>query len=265
MDKDLYFIVGVLISLSLAHGGAPPRIFSEKMYSWITQGPSFIKSSIVLADLPRGTDIYEKLHRVNNANNLDELQAAAGEMSSFLEVAGCSIILQDMKDKERLVRACVQFYMVDRVQSCMTRFLEGLSTLGVLETVRKQQSSCSDLFCKSVDNLGLDTVTELFKPVLNPEGTNRRRKEVSTLAYWSDYLSDVKEGESRLQFSDILMFDTGSESIPPCGFDTNPRLEFLPDSPNMRYPTANTCSCILRLPVSYDEYSEFKENFELQC
>ncbi|XP_071111328.1 G2/M phase-specific E3 ubiquitin-protein ligase-like [Haliotis cracherodii] len=175
MDKDLYFIVGVLISLSRAHSGAPPRLFSEKMSSWITQGPNFIKSSIVLADLPRGTDICEKLHR---------------------------------------------------------------------------------------GNLGLDTVTELFKPVLNPEGTNRRRKEVSTLAYWNDYLSDVKEGESTLQFSDILMFATGSESIPPCGFDTNPRLEFLPDSPNMRYPTANTCSCILRMPVTYNEYSEFKENFE---
>ena len=36
--KDLYFVAGVLVALSLAHGGAAPQFFSKRMYQWINQG-----------------------------------------------------------------------------------------------------------------------------------------------------------------------------------------------------------------------------------
>ena len=36
--KDMYFVAGVLVALSLAHGGAAPQFFSKRMYQWINQG-----------------------------------------------------------------------------------------------------------------------------------------------------------------------------------------------------------------------------------
>ena len=67
-------------------------------------------------------------------------------------------------------------------------------------------------------------------------------------------LTNFSEGEARLRFADILMFATGADAIPPCGFDFSPSLEFLPSSPSAIYPTANTCSNV--------EYETFKETFE---
>ena len=34
--KDMYFVAGVLMALSLAHGGAAPQFFSKTMYQWIS-------------------------------------------------------------------------------------------------------------------------------------------------------------------------------------------------------------------------------------
>ena len=70
------------------------------------------------------------------------------------------------------------------------------------------------------------------------------------------------EGEARLRFADILMFATGADAIPPCGFDPSPTLEFLPSSPSAMYPTANTCSNVLCILIIHDEYEKFKETIE---
>ena len=40
--KDMYFVAGVLMALSLAHGGAAYQFFSKWMYQWISQGAKTI-------------------------------------------------------------------------------------------------------------------------------------------------------------------------------------------------------------------------------
>ena len=71
------------------------------------------------------------------------------------------------------------------------------------------------------------------------------------------YISDATEN---ITFSDILMFATGTDDVPPGGFDIQPTLEF--DMSSQRYPSANTCSCTLRIPTSRlgFGYENFKED-----
>lgn len=63
----------------------------------------------------------------------------------------------------------------------------------------------------------------------------------------------------KVNMKDILMFATGCEIVPPCGFDSNPQLEFLRDG---KYPSSNTCGAIMRIPLQYATYEEFAAAME---
>ena len=64
-SKDMYFVAGVLMALSLAHGGAAPQFFSKRMNQWISQGYTDVWSTVELHDVLPGTEFYNQLHRVN--------------------------------------------------------------------------------------------------------------------------------------------------------------------------------------------------------
>lgn len=69
---------------------------------------------------------------------------------------------------------------------------------------------------------------------------------------------------------DILIFATGASEIPPLGFPTEARLQFLhaDDFPfGIKYPLANTCTLTLSLPVhlKYEEFCQEMESGITQC
>ena len=64
-SKDMYFVAGVLMSLSLTHGGAAPQFFSKLLYQWISQGYTDVRSTVELDDVLSGTEFYNQLHRLN--------------------------------------------------------------------------------------------------------------------------------------------------------------------------------------------------------
>ena len=57
-------------------------------------------------------------------------------------------------------------------------------------------------------------------------------------------------GTSGCQVSDVLVFCTGADRIPPLGFGTNPKIVFLRDG---KFATASTCAVELRLPTIHGE------------
>ena len=56
----------------------------------------------------------------------------------------------------------------------------------------------------------------------------------------------------------VLTFCTGADAEPPLGFHVQPSLQFNHDEPCRKFPIANTCGLILRLPVprQYQGFSE---------
>ena len=48
MEKDLYFIYGLAIALSLLHGNPAPRFFSEILYSQVFGGEKKYMESVSL-------------------------------------------------------------------------------------------------------------------------------------------------------------------------------------------------------------------------
>ena len=57
---------------------------------------------------------------------------------------------------------------------------------------------------------------------------------------------------------DVLIFFTGTDRIPPSGFDKEPTIHFIHDE-SAKFCTASTCDIQLCLPTKYDVYGDFHE------
>lgn len=93
------------------------------------------------------------------------------------------------------------------------------------------------------------------------EGSNRHLVENLVLSYWNDFLQDTEEDSSAVSLSDVLFFVTGCKQLPPLGLSCE--LAFLHDPETYgqlsSLPKANTCACILYLPVVHKNYEQFKD------
>ena len=81
---------------------------------------------------------------------------------------------------------------VDYVNCHCCRFLEGLSTLGVLRSVRANPEANRSAFCGCDEELSFEQIRELFQPDLSVVGCNKRDLDVSAFAFWNDYLVDIR-------------------------------------------------------------------------
>lgn len=62
-----------------------------------------------------------------------------------------------------------------------------------------------------------------------------------------------------MSLKDILMFLTGSDEVPPCGFDVKPVLQFTECN---RMPESSTCSITLTLSLVHSDYEVFKDKMD---
>ena len=102
-DKDMYFVAGVLMALSLARGGAAPQFLSRRMYQWMSPGYTDVRSTVELADVLPGTEIYTQLHRIHDSCNMTDFQLGLDDMCGFLEVAGCTFPVRELADKSKII------------------------------------------------------------------------------------------------------------------------------------------------------------------
>ena len=56
---------------------------------------------------------------------------------------------------------------------------------------------------------------------------------------------------------DMLIFFSGTDALPPLGFDTPPTLTLLHG--DVRFPTASTCGIHLSIPTKYKKFEDFKD------
>lgn len=64
----------------------------------------------------------------------------------------------------------------------------------------------------------------------------------------------------RIDLKKVVNFFSGADEPPPGGFPFQPEINFNDSNP---YPTASTCAVQLTLPTKYDNYKDFKKNFDI--
>lgn len=116
------------------------------------------------------------------------------------------------------------------------------------------------------------------EPILAEAGSNLKARQVKSLTYWRDFVSDL-EGKAiwsinyqklLLCFSDedpanltgLLQYLTGASAIPPLGFPVHPTITFNnTEDARKPFPIVSTCALNLMLPFA-DDYETFKKNFK---
>ncbi|XP_035461894.1 G2/M phase-specific E3 ubiquitin-protein ligase-like [Scophthalmus maximus] len=159
--------------------------------------------------------------------------------------------LKTLEERDELVTAVLGFYTEGRVHAPLQQFREGLSVFGALAAMEEHCDVLAPVFLADQKVLcASDLVTLFVTRSFSLAGSNRKRAELKTIAYWRDWLLQVEDGASPLSLGDVLIFSTGLDKIPAMGFPTQPELEFLhPEDGPAMFPMANTCGPVLRLPV----------------
>jgi hypothetical protein len=86
----------------------------------------------------------------------------------------------------------------------ISRFCDGLKSLGVLDEMRQNKKRMEDLFIDNQQELDSNTVEILFEPVFGPEESNTRRLETKAHGMWRDFLLDLEGNNKRLFYSELI-------------------------------------------------------------
>lgn len=91
----------------------------------------------------------------------------------------------------------------------------------------------------------------LYELNTSEQGSNSRQQEESTIYCFEVFLKDLEEGErDGLALEDLLVFITGSDTVPPLGFDHVITVEFYDFTGNdRRRPWSSTCGFTFHLPM----------------
>ncbi|XP_059675684.1 G2/M phase-specific E3 ubiquitin-protein ligase [Gavia stellata] len=249
VKENLYFEAGKMIAVSLVHGGPSPGFFSKTLYNCLVYGPENVKPALEdVADV----DVAQTIKMIKYANSLASLQSTIHDCYEFLAAAGCLRPVTALCDKNMLVDDILIHHVIKRIISPLESFRQGLKTLGVLEKMQMHPDVFCSILCHKPERLSAETICDLFT-IHSSSDVN----EVEGADFWMGYLQEVESGESVVTLEDILLFVTGSFSIPPIGFDPEPTIKFL----HIRYPVGNRLLNCLELPIT-KTYEQFKNKME---
>ncbi|CAH0560576.1 unnamed protein product [Brassicogethes aeneus] len=69
--------------------------------------------------------------------------------------------------------------------------------------------------CENKTCLTADVLNELFTVVYSVQNSSQRQLENRTITFWRDFLHDCEDGDSEVSLEDVLIFVTGTDSVPP--------------------------------------------------
>lgn len=253
MKDNGYFYAGQIMAMSIAHGGQSPCFLSELLYECLQKGPDNVK---VTTEHITDEETRSQVQSILQAETESQLQDAVAQAASLISLAGHNVHIT-LGNKQETALDLAHWYVLQRTRAAFERFRDGLTSLGVLDALQRYPLQLKCLFVKAEKGLTAADMENLFQIIHSERGSNAFQEECRNQAFWQDYLQDA-EFENDVSLEDILIFFTGCDSIPALGFSPKPRLEFITNS---RFPLANTCEIILRIPV-HTTYTAFKSNMD---
>ncbi|XP_029454866.1 G2/M phase-specific E3 ubiquitin-protein ligase [Rhinatrema bivittatum] len=255
LRENLYYEAGRMIAISLVHGGPSPSFLSRTLFSCLVYGPEQVEPTV--EDL---TDykLVEAVMRIKSSRTQKNVMAAINDCPEYFFDAGCLRLIYTRNEKDTLVRDVLTHHVIGRVASPFKSFRQGLQTLGVLEKIQTYPDAFWSVLGLKPEKLTAKAFGDLFVINFSTEGSKSKMFEVKVIEFWMDYLIDAEDGKTVASLEEILNFATGTDSVPPVGFDPVPVIEFL----HGKFPVGNSSINCLGLPVT-NTYKEFKEAMDL--
>ena len=259
LDEEEYKLAGQIIALSIVHGGPAPHCLSSLVFQALVNGPHGVNP--IVADMEgihdTTKDVILSLNDVQpeGANQFIEENE---RLSTVVDLAGAWKPIKTTEDKISIIHSLIKWFLLGRSQCSLQQFQNGLEILGVLDKMKQYPSLFKSLMCYSQSKLTVECFDAKLRYERSPGGSNAFQVENLILGYWADLLQDTEDRESQLKLKDILMFVIGCFEFPP--LDLEITISFLHNEKECRFPKANTCSCVLRLPVFHSTYASFKDD-----
>ncbi|XP_048341425.1 G2/M phase-specific E3 ubiquitin-protein ligase [Sphaerodactylus townsendi] len=245
LKDDLYYEAGRMIAVSLVHGGPSLSFFSKTLFNCLVYGIENVKPTVEdVADV----DVLQAIMKIKSAKNANDLESAISDHNGYLRTIGCLKHITALCDKDMLVNEIVDYHVIKRTLAPFERFRQGLRTLGVWEKMQMNPDAFCSILCHKPEKLSAKLLSDLFT-IHCLLSTHKAR----SLEFWMGYLQETEDGESAVTLEDILMFATGTGSIPAIGFEPEPTVKFT----NVNYPVGNRHLNCLELPVTRS-YEKFK-------
>ena len=181
-DND-YFVVRLMLAMSLVHGGPVHHFLSPIMFhALISDHPVTVSLQDVydheLRSSLQETETVEKAKRCLLQSNL----------STVLDLAGTlGMPLKTLDDVKRMVATTAQWFVLGRCKAALEVFWDSFSALGVLEAAKEHPNSLRPLFCDLPEKLTGERIEELFQGKASPAGSSKAVAESLVLARWSDF------------------------------------------------------------------------------
>ncbi|XP_019859447.1 PREDICTED: G2/M phase-specific E3 ubiquitin-protein ligase-like isoform X1 [Amphimedon queenslandica] len=267
LQRNEFHICGHLIALSLLYGGPAPNFLSKSVVAYLLDEPL---DTTMIEDIP-DSDIQSSLHKLLDASSSEELRALFNSSEfDFRFDAGVTISVSAVKieEKEELILAFVNNYLIYSCKGELDQFKNGLKSLGILELLQQYPTLMKPLFVYSKEPcMKATTFLKMFTIKWSPEGSNTRESEEAVIYCWTNYVhqcagSGRQVGEVAVNLSSILIFVTGLDCIPALGFASPLEIEFIKDNDKGRLPSASTCTPALYLPLSLTDEDIFFERMD---
>ncbi|XP_041070757.1 G2/M phase-specific E3 ubiquitin-protein ligase isoform X4 [Carcharodon carcharias] len=116
---DWYYEAGRMIAISIVHGGPSPNFFSTTLFNCLAYGPEVTEPN--MEDVTH-FEVTQKIKKIKESSNLEELKLSVNENADYLSVAGCLRPVWSVDDKEMLVKDVLTFHVISRVRSPFERY-----------------------------------------------------------------------------------------------------------------------------------------------
>ncbi|XP_064390717.1 apoptosis-resistant E3 ubiquitin protein ligase 1-like [Halichondria panicea] len=263
LQGETFLLVGKLMTMGITQGDSGFSFFGSSLYAYLC-GVKICDIDIPDEEVPN-TNVRILIQKINDAADDKDLKDCILDECDTIVNAGYSkpLFTSTQADKVEIVKTLKLYYTLLESLAEINQLKEGLQVNGVGEAIVKYPELMRPLFVhNNTQVLTAETMKAMFKIThFSPKGSNDLAKEEATYMLFVDFLYDCEcvEGDSEdsVSLKTILSFTTGSESVPPIGFDNSLGLRF--NDTNV-FPTSSTCALELTLPSKYyNNPEEFKK------
>ena len=167
-----------------------------------------------------------KIENLIATTNETDFTSLLTKDTSFYGVALTSSSASTFDEKEKVIKKVLIHYTVSHSVHELSQFMDGMEMFGILRLLRAHPSEARELLQNQKKALAAHIVDDLLTPEMSVEGSNKNEKEKTILYNWSQFLEDLEQsvpshsfeglvGRKSLLISDVLVFVTGCENIPP--------------------------------------------------
>nr|XP_034327204.1 uncharacterized protein LOC117689682 isoform X2 [Crassostrea gigas] len=244
-DGD-YRCAGILVGMSILHDGPGLKCLHENVCKLMTGLPVYLNCLEILSG--DSLEILEQLRNVDNFQKRDQFLEKHGEW--LLTQGFLSAWQFKPENRNHLISSLMKQIVFYRTSAEIAQFQEGLNIVcGLWQEIKRSPLTWMPLFCHKKEPLSREQFSEMIEFIRSPDGSNKKIQEEDTIYSWEIFLQDIHNQRAPVTFEELLIFITGADEIPICGFSSKICIEFFTNEEGeTRLPFSSTCALSLSLP-----------------